>query len=65
MNTTLIVKNEAIMRQPLGLVQREVKSKAVTDEVVDELNSWDEEGRAIAEQIINRFPYLFPYFSKN
>ena len=30
-----------------------------------ELNSWDEEGRVIAEQIITRFPRLFPYFSKN
>jgi hypothetical protein len=28
-----------------------------------ELSSWDEEGRVIAEQIINRFPRLFPYFS--
>ena len=30
-----------------------------------ELSSWDEEGRIIAEQIINRFPRLFPYFSKH
>jgi hypothetical protein len=30
-----------------------------------ELDSWDEEGRVIAEQIINRFPRLFPYFSKH
>jgi len=29
-----------------------------------ELNSWDEEGRVIAEQIIARFPYLFSYFYK-
>jgi CheY-like chemotaxis protein len=31
----------------------------------DELSSWDEEGRIIAEQIIARFPRLFPYFSKH
>jgi hypothetical protein len=30
-----------------------------------ELSSWDEEGRVIAEQIIARFPRLFPYFSKH
>jgi hypothetical protein len=30
-----------------------------------ELSSWDEEGRVIAEQIITRFPRLFPYFFKN
>jgi CheY-like chemotaxis protein len=29
----------------------------------DELGSWDEEGRVIAEQIITRFPRLFPYIS--
>lgn len=28
-----------------------------------ELSSWDEEGKIIAEQIITRFPRLFPYFS--
>lgn len=30
-----------------------------------ELNSWDEEGRVIAEQIITLFPRLFPYFHKH
>jgi hypothetical protein len=27
-----------------------------------ELGSWDEEGRVIAEQVITRFPRLFPYY---
>lgn len=30
-----------------------------------ELGSWDEEGRVIAEQIVTRFPRLFPYFYKH
>jgi hypothetical protein len=30
-----------------------------------ELSSWDKEGRVIAEQIITRFPHLFPYFFKH
>ena len=30
-----------------------------------ELDLWDEEGRVIAEQIITRFPRLFPYFFDN
>lgn len=30
-----------------------------------ELNSWDEEGKVIAKQVITRFPHLFPWFSKS
>ena len=63
----LVVEDEAIMReslrdwltdvgyQVLTAGERELALKA-------ELNSWDEEGRIIAEQIITRFPRLFPYF---
>jgi len=38
---------------------------AITDEAIAELNSWDDQGRVIVAQIINRFPHLFPHFIKN
>jgi len=37
----------------------------ITDEAIAELSSWDDQGRVIAAQIINRFPHLFPYFIKH
>ena len=61
MKPILIVKDEAIMREFLSPVQVEIRPKAITGEAVAELNSWDEEGRLIAEQIVRHFPYLFSY----
>ena len=66
----LVAEDEAIVREP---PQDWLKDFDHQTEIPDkgelalraELNSWDEEGRAIAEQIITRFPHLFPYFSKH
>ena len=66
----LVAEDEAIVREP---PQDWLKDFNHQMEIPDErelelraeLNSWDEEGRIIAEQIINRFPRLFPYFSKH
>ena len=61
MKPTLIVEDEAIRRESLGPVQVEINPKVVIDGAAAELNSWDEEGRLIAEKIIRHFPYLFSY----
>ena len=61
MKPILTVADEVIRRESLGPVQVEIRPKVVTDEAIAELNSWDEEGRLISEQIIRHFPYLFSY----
>ena len=66
----LVAEDEAIVREPpQDLLTDFDYQMEIPDErelaLRAELNSWDEEGRIIAEQIINRFPHLFPYFSKH
>jgi hypothetical protein len=65
----LVAEDEAIMREPpqgwLTEVGYQVETAGEGELALRaELNSWDEEGRVIAEQIITRFSRLFPYFSK-
>lgn len=66
----LVVEDEAIMRESprdwltdFGYQVETAKEEELA--LRTELKSWDEEGRAIAEQIITRFPRLFPYFFKH
>jgi hypothetical protein len=59
--------DEAIVREPLQDWLTDFGYRRETPDGGElalraELSSWDEEGRVIAEQIINRFPRLFPYF---
>jgi CheY-like chemotaxis protein len=66
----LVAEDEAIMVEPPldWLTDAGYQVDAATEGELAlraELSSWDEEGRAIAEQIITRFPRLFPYFSKH
>ena len=65
----LVAEDEAITRESLRDWLTDVGYQVETAEeeglaLRAELSSWDEEGRVIAEQIITRFPHLFPYFSK-
>ena len=50
----LVLEDEPVIREPLH--------DSLTEEAIAELSSWDKEGRIIVKQIINRFPYLFPYY---
>ena len=66
----LVAEDEAIMREPprdwlTDVVHQVDTAREKEPALRAELNSWDEEGRVIAEQIITRFPRLFPYFYKH
>ena len=66
----LVAEDEAIMRESprdwLSDVNYQVENAREGELALRaELGSWDEEGRAIAEQIVTRFPNLFPYFYKH
>ncbi len=66
----LVVEDEAIMRESphdwLSDVGYQVENAREGELALRaELESWDEEGRVIAEQIVTRFPRLFPYFYKH
>ena len=69
MKPVLVAQDEAIMMEPLrdwladSGYQIETAKKR-EEALTAELGSWDKEGKVIAEQVINRFPVLFPYFSK-
>ncbi len=63
-----VVEDEAIMRESLRDWLTDAGYQVDTAGEGEkarraELSSWDEEGKIIAEQIIARFPRLFPYFS--
>ena len=68
MKPVLVVEDEAILGESVRdwLTDAGYQVKTAGEEGLalrDELNSWDKEGRVIAEQVITRFPLLFPYFS--
>ena len=52
----LVVEDESI--------KREFLRDWLSEEGLAELDSWDEEGRVIVEQIISRSPYHYPYYFK-
>ena len=69
-NPILVAEDEAIMRESpqdwLTEIGYHVETAGEGELALRaELSSWDEEGRVIAEQIITRFPRLFPYFFKH
>ena len=66
---TLVAEDEAIMeefpRDWLTDAGDQVDAAEEGEKALRaELNSWDEEGRVIAKQIVTRFPRLFPYYFK-